>query len=228
MKKQKAVVLVSGGLDSCVTAAIAHQKYRLALLHLNYGQKTERRELQAFNDIADFYGVNERLIVEVDFFNQIGASSLTDARIKVSRANLNNTEIPLSYVPFRNAHILSLAVSWAEVIGAEKIWIGAVEEDSSGYPDCRVDFFKAFNRAVELGTKPQTHMEIITPIIALKKRDIIKKGLQLNAPLRLTWSCYQNENKACGVCDSCALRLRGFRQAGVEDPIPYVVRPDYT
>jgi len=228
VKKQKAVVLVSGGLDSCVTAAIAHQKYRLALLHLNYGQKTERRELQAFNDIADFYGVNERLIVEVDFFNQIGASSLTDARIKVSRANLNNTEIPLSYVPFRNAHILSLAVSWAEVIGAEKIWIGAVEEDSSGYPDCRVDFFKAFNRAVELGTKPQTHMEIITPIIALKKRDIIKKGLQLNAPLRLTWSCYQNENKACGVCDSCALRLRGFRQAGVEDPIPYVVRPDYT
>ena len=227
MSKPKAVVLVSGGLDSCVTAAIAAQDYRLAFLHMNYGQRTERREFKAFNDIADFYEVRERLSVDVTFFNQIGGSSLTDESIAVSKADLTNKEIPSSYVPFRNANILSIATSWAEVIGAQKIFIGAVEEDSSGYPDCRIDFFRAFNRAIDLGTKPDTLIEVITPVIAMKKSDIVRKGLELNAPLHLTWSCYQNEDKACGVCDSCALRLRGFQQAGVEDPIPYVVRPDY-
>ncbi len=227
MKRKKAVVLVSGGLDSCVTAALAAQKYDLAFLHLNYGQRTQQRELQAFNDIADFYGVRERLVVDVSYFRQIGGSSLTDNTMKVSQADLQAQGIPSSYVPFRNGNILSIAASWAEVIAASRIFIGAVEEDSSGYPDCRLDFFKAFTQAVNLGTKPETRIAIETPVIALKKWQIVKKGSELKAPLHLTWSCYQNEDKACGVCDSCALRLRGFQQAGLEDPIPYVARPDY-
>jgi len=227
MKRGKAVVLVSGGLDSCVTAAVAGQEYDMAFLHLNYGQRTQQRELQAFNDIADFYDVQQRLVVDVSYFRQIGGSSLTDERIQVSRADLQAQDIPTSYVPFRNGNILSIAVSWAEVIGASRIFIGAVEEDSSGYPDCRLDFFKAFTRAVNLGTKPQTQITIETPVLALKKWQIVQKGSALKAPLHLTWSCYQNEDEACGVCDSCALRLRGFQQAGLEDPIPYVLRPDY-
>ncbi len=227
MTQEKAIVLVSGGLDSCVTAAIAAQKYRLAFLHLNYGQRTEKRELQAFNDIADFYGVQERLVVDVSFLKQIGGSSLTDETMEVSRADLNYQGIPTSYVPFRNANILSIATSWAEVIGARRIFIGAVEEDSSGYPDCREEFYAAFNRVIELGTKPETHISIVTPIIHLKKWEIVQKGIQLNAPLNKTWSCYQSEDEACGVCDSCALRLRGFQKAGVEDPIPYKQRPNY-
>jgi 7-cyano-7-deazaguanine synthase len=225
--KEKAVVLVSGGLDSCVTAAIAAQNYELAFLHMNYGQRTERRELQAFNDIADFYGVKQRLVVDVTHLKKIGGSSLTDASMEVTPADLENQEIPTSYVPFRNANILAIATSWAEVIGARKLFIGAVEEDSSGYPDCREEFFQAFNKVIELGTKPDTHITIETPIIHMKKWEIVKKGVELKAPLHLTWSCYQNEDEACGVCDSCALRLRGFQLAGVEDPIPYKVRPDY-
>ncbi|HGY56794.1 MAG TPA: 7-cyano-7-deazaguanine synthase QueC [Caldithrix abyssi] len=224
MSREKAVVLVSGGMDSCVTAAIAHTECELAFLHLNYGQRTQQRELKAFNNIADFYNVRERLVVDVGYFSQIGGSSLTDTRISVSKADLESQEIPSSYVPFRNGNILSIAASWAEVIGAGKIFIGAVEEDSSGYPDCREDFFSAFEKALNLGTKPQTHLHIITPLIHLAKADIVRKGLELNAPLELTWSCYQNETKACGICDSCALRLRGFEQAGVEDPIEYVTR----
>ncbi len=227
MPKEKAVVLVSGGLDSCVTAAIAAQNYELAFLHMNYGQRTEKRELKAFNDIADFYGVKERLVVDVGHFGQIGGSSLTDETMDVSKADLESKEIPTSYVPFRNANILAIATSWAEVIGARKLFIGAVQEDSSGYPDCREEFFQAFNRVIELGTKPDTHITIETPIIHMKKWEIVKKGVELKAPLHLTWSCYQNEDEACGVCDSCALRLRGFQLAGVEDPIPYKVRPDY-
>lgn len=227
MAKEKAVVLVSGGLDSCVTAAIAAQNYELAFLHMNYGQRTEKRELKAFNDIADFYGVKERLVVDVAHFKKIGASSLTDTSMEVSKADLESKEIPTSYVPFRNANILAIATSWAEVIGARKLFIGAVQEDSSGYPDCREEFFQAFNKVIELGTKPDTHITIETPIIHMKKWEIVKKGVELKAPLHLTWSCYQNEDKACGVCDSCALRLRGFQLAGVEDPIPYKVRPDY-
>ncbi len=220
----KAVVLLSGGLDSCVTAAIAARDYESAFLHLNYGQRTEKRELRAFNEIADFYAVSEKLVVDARFFNQIGGSSLTDTKMEIAEADLNSAEIPATYVPFRNANILSIAVSWAEVIGAGKIFIGAVEEDSSGYPDCREDFFNAFNRAVHLGTRPETRIEIITPVIQMNKAQIVQKGLEIEAPLHLTWSCYQNEEKACGVCDSCALRLRGFEQAGASDPIPYVSR----
>ena len=222
-----AIVLVSGGMDSCVTAAIAGQSHELAFLHLNYGQRTERRELKAFNDIADFYAVRHRLVVNVEHLKQIGGSSLTDESIRVSPADLTRTEIPTSYVPFRNAHILSIAVSWAEVTGAQKIFIGAVEEDSSGYPDCRKEYFEAFNKVIELGTKPGSRIEIVTPVIDMKKFEIILKGADLHAPLDRTWSCYQREDAACGVCDSCALRLRGFQMAGIDDPIPYAEKPTY-
>jgi 7-cyano-7-deazaguanine synthase len=214
-------------MDSCVAAAHAVQEYNTAFLHLNYGQKTERRELKAFRDIANFYSIKQKLAVDVSHFAKIGGSSLTDENISVSKANLTTLEIPSSYVPFRNANILAIATSWAEVIGAEKIFIGAVEEDTSGYPDCRESFFKVFNRVIQVGTKPDTDIEIITPLIHFSKKDIIRKAIDLNVPLHLTWSCYQNEEIACGVCDSCALRLRGFQQLGLEDPIEYVIRPDY-
>ena len=220
-QKELAVVLVSGGMDSCVTAAIAAQKYRLALLHVSYGQRTQDRERRAFNAIADYYGVDQRLMADVAYLKDIGGSSLTDEGIAVSDADLENTEIPSSYVPFRNTHLLSIAISWAEIAGASKIFIGAVEEDSSGYPDCRKEYYQAFNRLVEVGTKPETHIEVVTPLIDMKKSEIVLKGIELGAPLHLTWSCYKNSDKACGVCDSCALRLRAFAQAGVEDPIEY-------
>ncbi|HAX49549.1 MAG TPA: 7-cyano-7-deazaguanine synthase QueC [Ignavibacteria bacterium] len=225
---EKAVILVSGGMDSLVTAAIAAQKYEPTFLHLNYGQRTEARELRAFNDIADHYRVTNRLVVNIDYLAKIGGSSLTDKDIEVSKADMNRKEIPTSYVPFRNANILSIAVSWAEVIDAKKIFIGAVEEDSSGYPDCREIFYDAFNKVIALGTKPETSIEIVTPIIHMKKYEIIKRGAQMNAPFRLSWSCYTNEDKACGECDSCALRLKGFQLAGLVDPIDYVYRPLYS
>jgi len=222
-----AIILVSGGMDSLVTAAIAAKEYDLAFLHVNYGQRTQSRELKAFNDIADHYNVKDRLVVDISYLAEIGGSSLTDSSIEVSKADLSNKDIPTSYVPFRNANILSIAVSWAEVLEAKKIFIGAVEEDSSGYPDCRQVFYDAFNKTIELGTKPGSAIEIITPIINLKKSEIIKKGAALNAPFSLSWSCYKNENKACGECDSCALRLKGFQQAGLVDPIEYIYRPLY-
>jgi len=226
-KEKLAVVAVSGGMDSCVTAAIANQTYKLAPIHINYGQRTEERELKAFHDIADFYKADKRLVIDFEHFTKIGGSSLTDKSIEVAKADLSNKEIPSSYVPFRNANILSACVSWAEVIRAEAIFIGAVYEDASGYPDCRPDFFDAFEKMVELGTKPETKIKIATPIIHFSKADIVKKGIEFKAPLHLTWSCYQNEDEACGVCDSCAFRLRGFQQAGVEDQIPYKVKPKY-
>ena len=222
-----AVVLVSGGLDSCVTAAIAAQDYELAFLHLNYGQRTEGREKKAFLDLADAFGVTETLNVDITHLTRIGGSSLTDPDIEVTEADLESKEIPSSYVPFRNANILAIAVSWAEVLGAEKLFIGAVAEDSSGYPDCRPEFFEAFNQVIATGTKPDTELSIETPIIAMSKKEIVVKGVELGAPIDKTWSCYQNEDQACGVCDSCALRLRGFKQAGINDPIPYLYRPDY-
>ena len=227
MQRSMAVVLISGGMDSCVTAAFAAQDNDLAFLHINYGQRTEKKELEAFNDIADFFKAKQRQVVDISHLTKFGGSSLTDCSIEISPADLDNTEIPTSYVPFRNANILAIAASWAEVLKAEKIYIGAVEEDSSGYPDCRDGFFKAFNRVIELGTKPETSVEIVTPLIHMSKKEIILKGMNLNAPLDLTWSCYQNEKLACGECDSCALRLRGFSQAGLEDPIPYEIRPEY-
>jgi 7-cyano-7-deazaguanine synthase len=221
-----AVVLVSGGMDSCVTAALAAELHEeLAFLHVNYGQRTEAREGRAFREIADHYGVRKRLVMDLTVLKAIGGSSLTDHGMPVTPADLTATGIPTSYVPFRNAHLLCAAVSWAEVLGADRIYIGAVEEDSSGYPDCRRAFFDAFETAANLGTKPDTRLSIVTPIIGMKKKDIILQGLALKAPLRLTWSCYTNEDEACGECDSCALRLRGFQQAGVEDPIPYRKRP---
>ena len=217
-----AIVLVSGGMDSCVTAAIAWLEHsEIAFLHVSYGQRTENRERKAFNDIADFYGVEQRLEVSIEYLAQIGGSSLTDRSIEVADADLGSKEIPTSYVPFRNANILAIATSWAEVIGAGAIYIGAVAEDSSGYPDCRREFFDAFERTIETGTKPGTTIAIRTPIIDLSKGEIVKKGIELGAPLELSWSCYRNEDKACGTCDSCALRLRGFAQAGVTDPIEY-------
>jgi 7-cyano-7-deazaguanine synthase len=225
IKKEIAVVAVSGGMDSCVTAAIANEKFELAFAHINYGQRTENRELKSFNDIADFYEVNKRLIIDFTHLSLIGASSLTDKNIEVTKADLANKEIPSSYVPFRNANILSACTSWAEVLNASRIFMGAVYEDSSGYPDCRPTFFSAFEKMIEEGTRPSTKIKIETPIINLSKAEIVKKGIGLNAPLELTWSCYQNEDEACGECDSCALRLRGFQGAGIEDPIPYKTRP---
>ncbi len=225
--RKLAVVLASGGMDSCVVTAIASKNYDLAMLHLNYGQRTERRELKAFNDIADYFKAKYKLVLNTDFFREIGGSSLTDEKIEVSLANLNPKEIPSSYVPFRNANILSMAVAWAEVLGAEKIFIGAVEEDSSGYPDCRKIFYEKFNELIKVGTKPTTKLKVETPLISLKKYEIIKLGVELNAPFHLTWSCYKDEEVACGVCDSCALRLRGFQMAGIDDPIIYRVKPKY-
>jgi 7-cyano-7-deazaguanine synthase len=226
-QKEIAVVAVSGGMDSCVTAAIANENHQLAFAHINYGQRTEKRELKAFNDIADFYNVKESLVIDYTHLSMIGGSSLTDKNISVSKANLRSKDIPTSYVPFRNANILSACVSWAEVLSAKAVFIGAVYEDSSGYPDCRPDFFSAFEKMIELGTKPETKIKIETPVIHLSKAKIVRKGIELNAPLNLTWSCYQNEDIACGVCDSCALRLRGFQLAGLEDPIKYRITPNY-
>jgi 7-cyano-7-deazaguanine synthase len=209
-------------MDSCVTAEIARgENDELAFLHVSYGQRTEVRERKAFNDIGDFYGVEQRLDISIEHLAMIGGSSLTDKTIDVTEANVESKEIPTSYVPFRNANMLSIAVSWAEVIGATAIYIGAVAEDSSGYPDCRPEFYDAFQKAIDAGTKPETHIEIRTPIICLSKAEIVKKGIELNAPLHLSWSCYRSEDLACGTCDSCALRLRGFDQAGAKDPIAY-------
>jgi 7-cyano-7-deazaguanine synthase len=228
--KELAVCLVSGGMDSLVTAAIAATKHeRLAFLHLNYGQKTEERELASFKKIASFYNVpaSHQKIIDVSFLKQIGGSSLTDDSINVKKYKGDDSaEIPDSYVPFRNTHIISMAVSWAEVVGAKKIYIGAVYEDSSGYPDCRPSYYEAMNALIKQGTK-NGDIEVITPVIYLKKDEIVKKALELKAPLEFSWSCYEQNDIACGVCDSCALRLRGFQKAGVSDPIEYASRPSY-
>jgi len=217
-----AVCLVSGGMDSCVAAAIADDENdELAFLHVSYGQRTEDRERRACDELAEFYQVKKRLVVSIEHLKAIGGSSLTDSEIPVSEPNLESRDIPTSYVPFRNAHLLSIATSWAEVISAKRIYIGAVAEDSSGYPDCRPEFYDAFQRTVDAGTRPETQIEIVTPVIYMRKSEIVKRGIQLGAPLHLTWSCYQGESVACGRCDSCALRLRAFREAGVNDPISY-------
>ncbi|MDP4219681.1 MAG: 7-cyano-7-deazaguanine synthase QueC [Bacteroidota bacterium] len=222
------VVLLSGGMDSTLTAAIAcAESDTVAAVHFNYRHRTERRELAAFQAICDKLGITKRLVVDAEVLRQIGGSSLTDEAIPVSKADLAATDIPSSYVPFSNGTFLSIATGWAEVLGAERIYIGAVEEDSSGYPDCRKVFFDEFEKAINLGTKPETHIRIITPVIAMKKSEIVKKSLELGVPLELTWSCYQSEDEACGECDSCALRLRGFELAGATDPLSYAKRPRY-
>ncbi len=223
-----AVVLASGGMDSCVATAIAALEYELALLHVNYGQRTERRELRAFLDLAEHYHVpeNRRLIISIEHLLRIGGSSLTDKAMEIHNAEKGDHGIPNTYVPFRNANMLSIAVSWAEVLGARAIFIGAVEEDSSGYPDCRESFYQAFQRVIETGTKDELSMTIMTPLIHLSKSEIVQKGTELAAPLHLTWSCYKNDERACGVCESCVLRLRGFALAGIADPLAYDRFPD--
>lgn len=209
-------------MDSCVTAAIAAGECdELAFLHVSYGQLTERRERQAFKDIADHYRVVQRLDISIEHLAKIGGSSLTDESIPVNAADRMSNEVPTSYVPFRNANLLAIATSWGEVIGATRIYIGAVAEDSSGYPDCRPEFYDAFQRVIDIGTRPSTSIEIRTPIIQMTKAEIVCKGVELVAPLHLTWSCYRSEDLACGTCDSCALRLRGFKNALVPDPILY-------
>jgi 7-cyano-7-deazaguanine synthase len=209
-------------MDSCVTAAIAGaENDELAFLHVSYGQRTEARERRAFEELAEHFTVKKRLAVSIESLKAIGGSSLTDANLPVTEADLAAREIPTSYVPFRNAHLLAIAASWAETIGAQRIYIGAVAEDSSGYPDCRPEFYQAFQRAIDVGTKPETKIEIVTPVITLSKADIVRRGFAMAAPLELTWSCYAAEDRACGRCDSCALRLRAFRDAGASDPIAY-------
>ena len=228
----KAVVLLSGGMDSCVCAAFAREKHgsgNVALLHASYGQRTEAREKRAFQEIADFYGVRERLMIQLEHFRAIGGSALTDPKIQVPENELTppgaaGGAIPVTYVPFRNAHFLSAAVSWAEAIGARAIYIGAVAEDSSGYPDCRPEYYRVFQELIRVGTRPETQIEMMTPVIGMKKSEIVRRGIELGAPLHLTWSCYQGEEEACGACDSCLLRLRAFAEAAVADPIPYRLR----
>jgi 7-cyano-7-deazaguanine synthase len=226
---RKALVLLSGGMDSCVCTAMAHERHgarNVALLHAGYGQRTQRRERRAFEEIAELYGVRERLVVQLDHFRAIGGSALTDERIAVPENELSapgpsGSAIPVTYVPFRNAHFLSVAVSWAEVIGAGAIYIGAVAEDSSGYPDCRPEYYRVFQELIRAGTRAETQIEMVTPVIGMKKSEIIRRGLELRAPLHLTWSCYQEEEMACGVCDSCLLRLRAFAEAGATDTVLY-------
>jgi len=216
-----AVICVSGGMDSAVVAALAAENHRLAFLHANYGQRTENRELHAFHQLADHYGVRLRLVVDFPALRQIGGSSLTDDTIPVREGAPVAGAIPTSYVPFRNAHLLAAATSWAEVVGAGSVHVGAVGEDSSGYPDCRPEFYRAFEEVIRLGTRPETRIAIVTPVIGLSKAEIVRQGMTHGVPFALTWSCYQSDDVACGACESCALRLRGFARAGILDPIPY-------
>jgi 7-cyano-7-deazaguanine synthase len=219
--KPLAVVLASGGLDSCVTAAMARKEFDLALFHANYGQRTLTRELQAFRAQAAFYQVTSTLEVDLLYLGQIGGSSLTDFAQAVPTEEMESPGIPSTYVPFRNTNLLAGAVAWAEVLNAEAVFIGANVLDNPGYPDCRPEYFQAFNRLIALGTRPETHIRIHTPLIDLDKARIVRLGLELGAPLDLTWSCYQDDVRACGQCSSCRLRLKGFAAAGVPDPIPY-------
>jgi 7-cyano-7-deazaguanine synthase len=215
------VVLISGGLDSCVAAAVARERYELALLHVNYGQRPLARELQAFRAQAVFFKARHILEVDLPFLGQIGGSSLTDVRLAVPTEEGEPGVIPSTYVPFRNSNLLAAAVAWAEVLGAEAVFIGANVLDNPGYPDCRPEYFEAYNRLIELGTRPETKIRILAPLIHLDKAGIIRLGLKLGAPLKLTWSCYQEEARACGRCSSCRLRLKGFATVGIPDPIPY-------
>lgn len=225
--RERAVVCLSGGMDSCVCAALAAREYDAYALHCSYGQRTEEREWQAAHAVADALGFRDFLRLRLDLFRRIGGSALTDTRIHVPEAAASGAgigaEIPVTYVPFRNAHFLSAAVSWAEVLGAKTLFIGAVEQDSSGYPDCRPAYYEAFQALIERGTR-DGDIIVKIPLIHMHKREIVTLGLELGAPLDLTWSCYSGSEAACGVCESCVLRLRAFEQAGVKDPIRYAMR----
>jgi len=229
--KSRAIVLLSGGMDSCVCAALAARDYTTAALHISYGQRTEDRERQSFLAICQRLNIQDKLIVRNEALRAIGGSALTDENIAVPTADpITHSlrhDIPVTYVPFRNAHFLSVAVSWAEVLGADKIFIGAVEQDSSGYPDCRPAYYEAFNQVIHTGTKNGT-IEIVTPLIHLRKAEIVTLGLELGAPFDLTWSCYSRQDQACGVCDSCVLRMRAFNTAAARDPIPYATMDQVT
>jgi len=223
--KSRAVVLLSGGMDSCVCAALAAREHEAAALHISYGQRTEARERRAFERICDRLEIRDRLTARNDALKLIGGSALTDEKIEVPESHEIGREIPVTYVPFRNAHFLAVAVSWAEVLDASKIYIGAVEQDSSGYPDCRPAYYEAFNRVIRAGTK-EGSIEVVTPLIAMRKSEIVRLGVELEAPFDLTWSCYSREDRACGLCDSCVLRLRAFHEAGSADPLPYASVPE--
>jgi 7-cyano-7-deazaguanine synthase len=221
--KAPAVVLLSGGMDSCVCAALATRDHDAAALHISYGQRTEKREREAFLAICDRLRIRKRLLVRNEALHAIGGSALTDPDLAVPLATeVIGGEIPITYVPFRNAHFLAVAVSWAEVLGAAKIYIGAVAQDSSGYPDCRPEYYRAFNQVVRVGTR-EGRIEVVTPLIGMRKSQIVRLGLELGAPFDLTWSCYSREDRGCGVCDSCVLRLRAFQNAGARDPVPYLL-----
>jgi 7-cyano-7-deazaguanine synthase len=224
--RPRAVVCLSGGMDSCVCAALAARDYEVYAIHFSYGQRTEARELRSAQGVARLVGVRELLPLKIDLFRRIGGSALTDLAIAVPEASANEaeigSEIPVTYVPFRNAHFLSAAVSWAEVLGAKTVFIGAVEQDSSGYPDCRPAYYDAFNQLIRMGTK-DGEIRVETPLIAMRKNEIVRLGVELGAPFHVSWSCYSGETEACGVCESCVLRLRAFREAGAVDPIPYAV-----
>lgn len=220
---KKAIILVSGGMDSLVTIAIAKQENaELYFLHANYGQKTQTKEQECFDNLVQYYHPKDTLTVDLTYLKQIGGTSLIDINQEIKDHNLNDSKsVPDTYVPFRNGNLIVIATSWAEVIGAQSIYIGAVEEDSSGYPDCRETFYQALNKAIDLGTKDETKIQIKTPIIHKTKAEIINIGKELNAPFQFSWSCYRNNDFACGTCDSCFLRLKAFKKAGMKDPIPY-------
>jgi len=223
----KGIVLASGGMDSLVLAAFATRESETALLHVNYGQRTERRELTCFRAIAERLKARETKVVDIGYLRSIGGSALTDPSIEVPEADLSRPGIPATYVPFRNAHFLAIAVSWAEAIGATRIYIGAVWADSSGYPDCRPAFYDAMNEAIRLGTRDGSGITVKAPFLNLKKKDLVLLGKSLGVPFEHTWSCYRDGEKACGRCDSCALRLRAFAEAGVPDPLEYEVRQPF-
>jgi 7-cyano-7-deazaguanine synthase len=219
---QKAVCIISGGMDSALAAAIARSDgYDIVAVHFNYGQRTEHKELVSFRLIAEDMGALERYEIDVPFFEQIGASALTDTAIEVPVGGIEEG-VPVTYVPFRNGIFLSIASAIAEKHGADALYIGVVEEDSSGYPDCRQNYIEAMERAVNLGTRDETHVTIRMPLVHMQKSQIVKKAMKMGVDLSHTWSCYQNEEEACGVCDSCRLRLNGFKKAGAVDPISYV------
>ena len=218
MSNELAVVLASGGMDSCTAAAWAAKRYRLAMLHVNYGQRTEAKELECFKKLTAHFRAEKSLVVDAPHLRQIGGSALTDSRIPVPPDETPG-EIPVTYVPFRNANLLAIATSWAETIGATRIVIGAVEQDAPGYPDCRPAFYEAANRLIELGTRPETHIVVETPLVALRKADVIRMGRELGAPFELTWSCYQTESRPCRNCASCRRREEAFLEAGMPDPL---------